>query len=71
MRGREAFFVSSGRFSMRPESICSWFPQGCIPAVSYRNVVDWSTIIIGLVVLVNTEIISQATAIKDENDLTI
>ena len=38
---------------------------------TYRNVVDWSTIIIGLVVLVNTEIISQATAIKDENDLTI
>ena len=38
---------------------------------SYRYIVEWSTILMGLVVLVNTEILSQATTIKDENDLTI
>ena len=38
---------------------------------TYRYIVEWSTILMGLVVLVNTEILSQATTIKDENDLTI
>ena len=38
---------------------------------TYRYILEWSTILMGLVVLVNTEILSQATTIKDENDLTI
>ena len=38
---------------------------------TYRYIMEWSTILMGLVVLVNTEILSQATTIKDENDLTI
>lgn len=37
----------------------------------YRNAVEWSTLLIGLVVLVNTEIVRQAVSIKNENDLTI
>lgn len=37
----------------------------------YRNAVEWSKLLIGLVVLVNTEIVRQAVSIKNENDLTI
>lgn len=40
-------------------------------SVSYRNCVDWPSILIGLVVLVMTEILRHATSMKEEQDLTI
>ena len=39
--------------------------------ISYRQCVDWESLIIALVVLVMTEILRQATTIKEEQDLTI
>ena len=40
-------------------------------AVNYRHCIEWSDFVLGLVILVITEILSQATAIKEEQDLTI
>ncbi len=39
--------------------------------VSYRHCIEWNNLLLGLVILVITEILSQATAIKEEQDLTI
>lgn len=40
-------------------------------SLSYRNCIDWNSLVIGLMVLVITEILRQATTIKEEQDLTI
>ncbi len=40
-------------------------------AVSYRHCIEWNDFVLGMVILVITEILSQATAIKEEQDLTI
>lgn len=39
--------------------------------VSYQYCIEWSNLLLGLVVLVITEILRQATTIKEEQDLTI
>lgn len=39
--------------------------------VSYRHCIEWSDLLMGLVILVITEILTQATTIKEEQDLTI
>ena len=39
--------------------------------VSYRHCIEWSDLLLGLVILVITEILSQATTIKEEQDFTI
>ena len=39
--------------------------------VSYRHCIEWSNLLLGLVILVITEILRQATTIKEEQDLTI
>jgi hypothetical protein len=39
--------------------------------VDYRHCIEWNNLLLGLVILVITEILSQATAIKEEQDLTI
>ena len=39
--------------------------------VSYRHCIEWNNLLLGLVILVITEILRQATTIKEEQDLTI
>lgn len=39
--------------------------------VNYSHCIEWNNLLLGLVILVITEILSQATAIKEEQDLTI
>lgn len=39
--------------------------------VSYRQCIEWNNLLLGLVILVITEILRQATTIKEEQDLTI
>ena len=39
--------------------------------VDYRHCIEWNNLLLGLVISVITEILSQATAIKEEQDLTI
>ena len=39
--------------------------------VNYQHCIEWSNLLLGLVVLVITEILRQATTIKEEQDLTI
>lgn len=39
--------------------------------IAYHNCINWDSIIIGLVILVMTEILRHATSIKEEQDLTI
>lgn len=40
-------------------------------AVNYRHCIEWNNFVLSLVILVITEILSQATTIKEEQDLTI
>ena len=40
-------------------------------AVNYQHCIEWNNLLLGLVVLVITEILRQATMIKEEQDLTI
>lgn len=40
-------------------------------SVSYKDLIDWVTLGLGLVVLLMTELIKQAAVIKEDNDLTI
>ena len=39
--------------------------------VSYSHCIEWSNLMLGLIILVITEILRQATMIKEEQDLTI
>lgn len=40
-------------------------------SIAYYNCIDWGSIMIGFVILVMTEILRQATTMKEEQDLTI
>lgn len=40
-------------------------------AVNYQHCIEWNNLLLGLVILVITEILRQATTIKEEQDLTI
>lgn len=40
-------------------------------SIAYFNCVDWGSILIGLVIMVMTEILRKATTMKEEQDLTI